>query len=236
MGEDRAILLKMMDAINSAKGTSIRYLAELDAFHILGAGDIIANYIDRFSSESVKAYLIPQLVLDKVRDCDKIILRLYLQFQKSNEYLPLIGKPAPSHIYVRYDNAFRSLKSKRIAYNLLDIVSSPRDAFYLPLTVKMLASWKMPELKKVLLTYSAPNGVSMQDVGISENDQSNFPPFPYICRELKFTAINGLRYFPSDETLNALRVCMRDSDADIQSAARKIMKIISLKTEDGSLS
>ena len=232
-GEDKALLLSLMDRINSERGTNIQHLAELDSFHIRGAGEIIAQYINRFSSEAVKAYLIPQLVLDKVKDCDKIILQSYLQFQESNEYISLPGKPAPAHIYVRYDNAFRKMKSKRIVDDLLRIITYPRNAFYLPLTVNMLASWKTLALKNVLLMYATPNNISMQDVGISKDGQSYFPPFSYICRELRFTAINGLRYYPSDETLNTIRACMCDLDPDIRCAARKVMNKIS-KAEDGS--
>lgn len=221
IGNDKVILLEMMNAINAKTGTNIQYLAELDAFHIFGAGEIIAEYIDLFSSNSVKAYLIPQLVLEKVRDCDNIILRLYMQFRESQDFISQPGKPAPSHIYVRYDSAFHSLKSKRIVSNLLDIVSSPRDAFYLPLTVKMLASWKIPELKELLILYSQPEGISMHDVGLQGDGQSFFPPFSFICRELRFTAIHGLRYYPAEDSLHALQTCMEDPDADIRIAARK---------------
>lgn len=226
MGGDRTVLLNMMATINSQKGTNFQYLAELDAFHVLGAGEIIAEYIKQFSSPSVKAYLIPQLVLDKVKDCDKIILQMYLQFRESEEFIAPPGKPAPSHISVRYDNAFRSMKSKRIVDELVGVVLSPRDAFYLPLTVKMLASWKIPELKKALLVYSAPNGISKHDVGLHEDAQV-FPPFSFIRRELRFTAIDGLRYYPSEETLCALQLCLQDSDRDIRVAASRIIKKIS---------
>lgn len=221
--EDKSLLLSLMDTINTEKGTNIQHLAELDLFHVLGAGEIIARYINQFASEAVKAYLIPQLVLDKVKDCDKIVLQLYLQFQESNEYISLPDRPAPAHIYVRYDNAFRKMKSKRIANDLLRILTYPRNAFYLPLTVNMLASWKILELQNILLMYAMPNNISMEDIGMSEDDQSYFPPFSYICRELRFTAINGLRYYPSDEALNTIRICMHDLDPDIRCAARKVM-------------
>lgn len=226
-GEDRTILIDMMDTINSQKGTNIRSLVELDTFHILGAGEIIVNYVDCFSSETVKAYLISHLVLDRVTDCDKIILQLYLRFRKSKEYISPPGKPAPSHIYVRYDNAFRNMKSKRIADALLDVVSSPRDAFYLPLTVGMLASWKLPKLKEILLRYSVPNNILVQDIGIEGNGEPYFPPFAFISKELRFSAINGLKHYPSNEALDALKECALDSDVDIKLAAQRVLKKIS---------
>ncbi len=226
--EDRPILREMLGEINAQCGTNIQYLAELDAYHVIGAGNIIVNYIEQFSSESVRAYLIPQLLLDKIKDCDKLVLHMYLHFRDSKEYIAAPGKPAPAHIYVRYDNAFRKLKSKRIVPDILRILVSPRDAFYLPLTAKMLASWKVPELKQILLNYLAPNAVSMHDVGLCEDGQIYFPSFSDICNELKFTAMNGLVYYPSEETLDAIQMYVSDPNKDLCVFANKIYKKISL--------
>lgn len=62
---DKELLYKLLDEINRYAGTDYHYLAELDAFNIPGAGSIVAKYITEFSSEGVKAYLIPQTSLDK---------------------------------------------------------------------------------------------------------------------------------------------------------------------------
>ena len=225
--EDKSTLLEMLGKINVECGTHIEYLAELDAFYVIGAGNIVVDYIDRFSSESVKAYLIPQILLDRIKDCDRLILRLYRNFRDSSEYISAPGIPAPSHIYTRYDAAFHKLKSKRIKMELLNIVSFPRDAFYLPLTVKMLASWKIPELKRILLNYLNPCVVTMLDVGLCEDGQAYSPPFSYIRRELTFTAINCLGYYPSQETADALFTYASDPDKDIRLSANRIYKQIS---------
>lgn len=50
---DKKILADLLLEINHYAGTDFHYLAELDAFHIPGTGRIIAEYIERFSSESV---------------------------------------------------------------------------------------------------------------------------------------------------------------------------------------
>lgn len=71
---DKEILHKLLDEINDYAGTDYHYLAELDAFHIPGVGRIVAKYITKFSSESVKGYLIPQMVSDKIKNCDMLIL------------------------------------------------------------------------------------------------------------------------------------------------------------------
>lgn len=151
--EDRRLLHKMFDEINHQTGSDIHYLAQIDSFIIPGAGRIVEKYILDFTSESVKCYLIPQMIADKITDCDKLLLQLYLHFRQSKEYISEPGQPAPAHIYVRYDNAFKTLRSRRIENELITVVCNPRDAFYLPLTVNMLASWKNPEMFKVLTFY-----------------------------------------------------------------------------------
>ncbi|MGN1155744.1 MAG: hypothetical protein ACI4TK_06170 [Agathobacter sp.] len=83
---DKVLLSELLCEINRYAGTDLNYLAELDAFHIPGAGKIVVKYVERFSSESVRGYLIPKLVSDKIQECDKLVLQLYLHFKSSNEY------------------------------------------------------------------------------------------------------------------------------------------------------
>ena len=78
---DKVLLQELFDEINSCAGTNFRTLAELDAFRIPGSGNIITKYIAGFTSETVKGYLIPQIVADKVVDCDK--RRVYLKTRMS---------------------------------------------------------------------------------------------------------------------------------------------------------
>lgn len=219
---DKQVLSELFKDINKCTGIPVQYLAEIDAFNLSGAGSIMAEYMSEISSQSVKCFLIPQIVEDKVTDCDKLLLSEYLSFKSSEEYISPPGKSAPAYIYVRFDNAFRRLKSKRIADELVDIVLSPRDAYYLPFTVRMLAAWKKAELKNALFRYALANCVSIQEIGIPEDGKTYFPSYPVICRELRFTAINALKYYPCDETSNILEICMEDTDIDISNAARKV--------------
>lgn len=221
---DKEILRGLLQEINMYAGTQFQYLAELDAFTIPGSGSIIARYISRFASESVRGYLIPQLVSDRIKDCDKIVLQLYWHFKSSDEYIAKQGKPAPAHIYVRYDNALKALKPKRLKEDLLMLAHNPRDVFYLPFTMRMLASWKVPELKELLLTYSSAANITAQDVGLGKNPNNYLPPLDFIRRELRFTAIKGLKYYPSTETIEILNQCAIDSDVDIRVAAQKTLK------------
>ena len=96
--EDRRLLHKMFYEINHQTGSDIHYLAQIDSFIIPGAGRIVEKYILDFTSESVKCYLIPQMIADKITDCDKLLLQLYLHFRQSKEYISEPGQPAPAHI------------------------------------------------------------------------------------------------------------------------------------------
>ena len=219
----------MLSEINAQNGTNFQYLAELDAIAIPGSGWVVAKYISKYSSESVRAYLLTQLVSDKVPNCDRIILQSYLQFKSSGDYIPPPETRSSAHIYVRYDNAFKKLRPKQLTEDLLTIIRNPRDAFYLPFTLKMLASWKIPELQDLLVSYSSNSNISCQDVGIdSRYAERVLPPFDFIKRELRFSAINALQHYPSEAAEKALRICCDDIDADIRLAAQKALKKLQL--------
>lgn len=218
---DKDLLRAMMKEINSCFGTKLHYLAELDHYHIKGSGEIVAKYSQSFQSESVKAYLIPQMVLDETQDCDLLIYQLYMHFKASDEYRAKPGKPSPAHIFVRYDNAFRRLKPKRLKAELLALASHPQDAFYLPLTMRMLASWKLPATEEILLSYLDGSKITAESVGLPPEEEHRFP---FIRRELKFTAIEGLKYYPTERNIALIRSYTNDPDKDISMAAKKTSK------------
>lgn len=231
---DRPLLGELLREINRQAGTSLRYLAELDAFNIPGAGEIAARYIEGFSSESVRGYLIPQIAAGRVADSDRQILRLYLHFKASDEYISKPGCPAPAHIYVRYDNAFRKLRPKRLAKDLVELVRHPRDAFYLPLTTRMLASWRLPEMFDLLIRYSSGDGFTASDVGLRDGGGAPFyPPLEFMRRELRLTAVNGLRYFPSPEAVGIVESLAVSADGDIRAAAKRALEALTAPTPGG---
>lgn len=192
---DNEILQKMLTEINIL-GYDFHYLAELESYNAKGSGEIIAKYIRQFSSEATKAYLILQLVSDKVRDCDKIILELYNGFKLSDRYVSGKGERAPANIYVRYDNAFMRLKSKRIKNELVQLVINPRDMHYLPLTTRMLASWKVAELKSLFCGYLNGRVISPSEVGLPDDSDGYYPPLEYIRKDLLCTSTDCLKKYP----------------------------------------
>lgn len=223
--QDKNILKLMLNELNSTLNSDFQYLAELDLQSLVGAGKIFVKWIEKFSSHTIKSILLQQIIIDKVKDSDFLALRLYNDFKNSNEYIAQKGMTAPAHIYVRYDNAFSKLKSQRIQNELLNLIKNPRDAFYLPFTFKMLLSKKLPELEHILFSYLDEKNLNCDILGIDNSDEY-YPSIKFIQRELKFSCIYGLRFYPSQNTLKVLGDFLDTNDTDIKEATRKTIKYI----------
>ena len=223
---DREVLNNIFAEVEEYTKTSISSLAEIAALNIPGAGEIYSRYVSQISSESVKSFLIPQIVTDKVKDRDFLLIQMYLQFKESNEYISAPNSPSPAHICARYDYAFAKIKSKRIMKDLVLLAQFPRDAYYLPSTMRMLASWKVPALKNLLMLYSSENNISAQDIGIYDLDNEYFPPFSFIKRELRFLAIDALKYYPCDDVYKLIERYVKDIDPNVRAVASKTIKYL----------
>lgn len=220
--EDRRLLDMMFREINSALGTDLRYLAEAAFYNIRGTGGIMSRYLPQFQTESVRAYLIPQIVSDRISNSAEIVLQSYYRFRESSEYIPLPGQPSPAHISARYDQAFKKLHPRKLEKALLELAHSPRDAFYLPFTMRMLASWRSLEMEEILHAYMNSENI-LWDCPYAP--ESTNPSLPFMIRELKFTAIEGLRYYPSQENCEMLYSCMHESmDKDIRQAVKRALR------------
>jgi len=220
---DEVILKEMLKEINLQFGTSLKYLSEVEMFTVPRAGKIVSQYFNRFQSETIRAYLLPWIVSDKIENCATIVYDAYNHFKESDEYISAPGKPSPAHIHVRYDNAFIRLKPKRMREKLILLANNPRDAFYLPFTVRMLASWKTPSLEKKLIEYMNSAGITAESVGITDSEDW-YPSIYYIRRELLFTGIQGLQYYSSKEAKEEIEKYCNVPDVDIRTAAQKAMK------------
>lgn len=223
--EDRLLLDEMIHELNTIAGTSYSYLAELDSYSIQDADKIISSYIERFSSESVRAYLLPHIAVERNADSAYMVLRMYNHFRESEEYIATSQQNVPAHIYVRYDNAFRKIHSKRIKNELLKLSKSARDAFYLPLTVRMLAAWKLPGLYEVLARYAFGDDLDAKAFGLNTEEES-YPAIEHMTRELRFTAIDCLRHYPSQSTVDIINRYIDDPDVDIVMACKKTLKTL----------
>lgn len=222
--KDKIIFTKMLDEIYELTRCRFRYLAELDFYDIPNIGPIIAKYISAYESEDMKGYLIPQVVADQVKDCDLLILDLYKNFRCTDNN---IIESSSHHIYARYDNAFKSMKSKRIKNDLLEIISCPIDAYNLPFTTELLAKWKLPEMKNILIRYLEPSQVLYKEVGLTDLELCEHEKIlNHIKRELQFRAIDGLKYYPDKDVYDKLKPFLTANDIDIKIAAKKSVQKI----------
>ncbi len=224
--EDGKILAQMLKEVNKLYRTNFHYLAEMEAFHVRGSGEIMINYINQFRSEEIRAIIISHLVQDRVKGCEYTALQGYMHFKASDEYISAQGKPSPAHIHTRYDNAFRKLKPKRLKQDLLSLAGHPRDAYYLPFTMQMLASWHCPSLEEILISYAGGNSVTYESVGLPDKAEGFFPPLYAIKRELLFTALGGLKYYPSERVYEILNTFSKSPDKDIAYTANKSLRYL----------
>lgn len=225
--EDKQIAKEMLREINELE-YDFQYLAELEYYEVKGIGEIVKKYINQFSSEATRAYLIHQLVFNKVENCSEYILDLYMHFKSSKEYISGENQPAPAHIYVRYDNALKRLKSKKIKNQLIELAYNPRDVYYLPLTVSMLASWKILEIKELLLSYLDGANITSETIGIPKEGKY-YPSLETIKREVKFTALDGLKYYPEKNVYEVVEQYILDSDSDVSELAKKVLRVMGKK-------
>lgn len=206
--EDQVVLSSLLHEINVLLGTSISTFAELASLHLHGCGEIVAKYILLFSSESAKMELLHHLVYDRIANCGDLLLHLYKDYLQS--------KATTSDVLGReefYDNAFWRLKSKRMANDLLELISDPSNAYALPLTLQMISSWRYPCLLERLLEFiDFDNSQEADDLRAYHN-------YHFICRELRISAISCLRYYPTSEVLTLLREYANDIDNDIRKCA-----------------
>ena len=227
--KDRVMLDAMFHEINRYAGTNFHYLAELDVYNIAGSGTIIARYLWRLETQTARAFLVPQLVSDRIKDCDKLVLDLYLDYKKSDICtLDPAGKSSVA-IYVRYDNAFRKLKPKRLKQELLALAADPQDAYRLPLTMQMLSSWKLPEMYSILVRYANSENTTPEQLGFLADTQERHRRIENIKRDLQFVSIWGLKYYPTQEAIKILSGFTQSPDKDIVLAARKTLKCLEKK-------
>lgn len=207
--EDLKILNLLLDEINDLYDTSFCTYAELASLKIPGAGKIVAKYISQLSSESLKMELLHHMVTDKIENCGKILLQLYADYKLKVAAMPQYHPCMET----AYDNAFWRLRSKRIKNELAVLISNPIDAFALPLTTQMVASWKMSILKDRFIAY-----VEIQNSPIAEG-LKKFGNYDFFCRELRFSALNALKYYPSEEVIELLKRYAENNNADVRECA-----------------
>lgn len=218
--EDSNMFREMLGEINSL-GYNIHHLATLDFYTFPNIGEIIKKYIFRFQSEKIRAALLEQMVVSRLPDCGEILLKLYCNYTES-----MCQTPANAGIVARYDNAFSHCKPKRIKDKLVTLIAEPINAYQLPLTVKMLSSWKVPQCKEILLRYLHPENITAKELQIAEDVNDLTKRLLYRQKQLRCAAIINLRYYPSEEVILLLENIKFETDCDYVQAAEKSLQYI----------
>lgn len=115
----------------------------------------------------------------------------------------ILKQSAPLHQIASCDNAFYQIKDKKSMRLFLRYLNNEKDVIHLPLTMLLLAKWKVPEAKVMFLQYL---------------NNSN--------REIVFTAIEALSYYddPKNEIKALIEKKLESSDKDVRIVAKKALK------------
>lgn len=70
------------------------------------------------------------------------------------------------------------------------------------------------------------DSITTQNIGLCDDGKEYFPPLEFIRRELKFTAIEGLKNYPSEETIQIIASLAAGADRSIKTAANKTLKVL----------
>ena len=219
--QDRALFNEMAREVNETVGTNFHYIAEFQFYVIPGAGSIIAKYINQFQSLIIRCDLMHHLVSDRVENCADIVYEQYLAFENSDFYNRQCS--SRSYVAIVLDNAFRKLKPKKLKKQLIVAVQNPMNACLLPFTMRMLASWKIPEMDALCQDYLQYPVFSERDFVFEEDvpfeKRSAF--VQYENKQLFFTAMECLKYFPNSENMARIEKYEKAQDKDVAAAARK---------------
>ena len=230
---DRDLLAKMFKRIRQSVGAQYNYLAEIALHPTPNASTIVLPFFEQFHSESVRAFLLPQITLDNPKLYGEVIYNGYIKFKNSSCYISDKGRPAPTHIFSRYDKALIKTKPHALKWELFSLAKNPRDIIYLPSTMKTLASWRFQEMGEQVNRYFSAMTMSDLEFGFTKTLEDSYPTLHFMRRQLLFFAITCSPYYPTEQTVSNLRVWITSTDLDIRNAAKKALKVIDEERVDG---
>jgi len=219
---DKQLLKQLFFEINSQNHSNFRYVAQLDLLKIENINHIIIKYIYEFNSEHIRVILLKQLFYGDDFQKEDIAIKCYDTFKNSKEYISDIGEPSPSIICIIYDNLFSNFSSKTEKMKLLHIIKNPRDAYYLPLTLKMMSQLKIEEVKVFLLKFLNPTSIT-KSIGSKYNDDKYDPSLSSIKHQLLLSAIELLKYYHTQDVYNAVKKYEFDKRIDVQKQVEKTL-------------
>ena len=217
---DQALLQEMLDEVNQLSDYKFSYLCELRMLKTpKGCGEIYMRYFPRFESQSIKYVLASEIAYDVGKKGADIVWQGYLSYKQSAAYQ---SSPAISTFY---DNAFRRMKPKKLKAELMELALDLQDFYYLPFTMRMLASWKIPEFEDVLWRNLNDDYLSKHTLGL-EAEFATPDRLEYRRNQVKFTALEGLKYYPSERYIRTLQEYEASENKDFSDAAKKLKKYL----------
>lgn len=187
----------------------LKYMAQLERFDIPCTAQIVARYIESFTSPVTVSHLLPYLFWDK-EDRSDMILKLFGNFREK-WFTQTVNPKEAAVIYRRFDLALAKLSPDVLIGSFLPDVIESREVLFLPKTLSHMAR-------------AYPIAFQSTLIGCLENripeDSVSLPPIePNRIRELRLIAMRLLTNSASDRAACAMIACANDPDPFIRSAA-----------------
>lgn len=220
---DLQILKQLLAEINMQKNLNLKYLAQLDLLKIDNINHIIMKYLYDFKSSHIKAILLKQLFLGNDFEKVEIAIKLYNEFRNSIDYISEVNYSAPNHIVTIYDNLLSSLVTKADKEKIVTLFQSPRDMFYLPLTIKILSKSKNEVIKDLLTKCLNPSYITRK-IGKEYDNECYDPSLSEIKYKLTLLCLDCLKYYRDEQVIILVQKFEIHKDQAIQKQAIKTLK------------
>ena len=190
---DVELLDAMLSEINK-QGTHYQYKADLMRQYVTDATllNIIVKYLGNFAEQGISAELVSLIGVKGNQTATEKIIEVYNH--SSDE---VRTKQAAF-----FDNAFWRLKDKRYVAHYLEWLREPRIASSLPLTMCMLARWKVSEAEKYFIRYLDSGGEE----------------------EIVYTAIKALSHYGDDVAINKIEAMQKSGNGSISRFAKTVLE------------
>ena len=106
---------------------------------------------------------------------------------------------------------------------LLNLIKDPRDAYYLPITLKMMAHLRVEEVKDILIKFLNPAYITRK-VGSIYKDELYDPCLTHIKRTLMLYSLEYLKYYSYNDVYNVIKKFEDSKDVEIQRVAQKTLR------------
>ena len=104
-------------------------------------------------------------------------------------------------------------------------------SFYLSMAMEKLCSARIPEMEPLLLRYLNSEDITDAELGIKDGAEYYFSGH-FIRKNLKLSAMAGIKYYPSAKNIELLKKYENDEDVFIRNRARKSVALWIMRRDD----